>query len=83
MPDYPRQLQDNSFHNFPFTSISIRNSAVTGSAGLVVRLKKDLQLNLNGATGFRAPNLDDAGKIFDSAPGVVVVPNPDLKPEYA
>jgi len=76
-------IQDNSFHNFPFTSISIRNSAVTGSAGLVVRLEKDLQLNLNGATGFRAPNLDDAGKIFDSAPGVVVVPNPDLKPEYA
>jgi len=76
-------IADNSFHNFPFTAISIRNSAFTGSAGLVVRLKKNLQLNLNGATGFRAPNLDDAGKIFDSAPGVVVVPNPDLKPEYA
>ncbi|TFG44214.1 MAG: TonB-dependent receptor, partial [Bacteroidia bacterium] len=76
-------IADNSFYNFPFTEISIRNSALTGSAGLVVRLKKSLQLNLNAATGFRAPNLDDAGKIFDSAPGVVVVPNPDLKPEYA
>jgi hemoglobin/transferrin/lactoferrin receptor protein len=41
------------------------------------------QINLNGSTGFRAPNLDDAGKVFDSAPGIVVVPNPDLEPEYA
>jgi len=76
-------IADNSFYNFPFTSISIKNSALTGSAGLVVRLKKSLKLNLNAATGFRAPNLDDAGKIFDSAPGIVVVPNPGLKPEYA
>jgi len=76
-------IADNSFYNFPFTAFSIKNSALTGSAGLVVRLKNSLQLNLNAATGFRAPNLDDAGKIFDSAPGVVVVPNPGLKPEYA
>ena len=36
-------------------------------------------MNLN--TAFRAPNIDDVAKIFDSAPGSVVVPNPDLKPE--
>lgn len=76
-------IADNSFYNFPFTTISITNSAITGSAGFVVRLKKGLQANLNAATGFRAPNLDDAGKVFDSAPGIVVVPNPDLEPEYA
>jgi hemoglobin/transferrin/lactoferrin receptor protein len=38
---------------------------------------------MNVATGFRAPNLDDVAKVFDSSPGNVVVPNPDLKPEYA
>jgi hemoglobin/transferrin/lactoferrin receptor protein len=27
--------------------------------------------------------VDDIGKVFDSEPGSVVVPNPDLKPEYA
>ena len=32
---------------------------------------------------FRAPNIDDVGKIFDSEPGSVVVPNANLKPEYA
>jgi hemoglobin/transferrin/lactoferrin receptor protein len=35
------------------------------------------------STAFRAPNIDDVGKIFDSEPGSVVVPNPELKPEYA
>jgi hemoglobin/transferrin/lactoferrin receptor protein len=45
--------------------------------------KADLQFTFNGSTGFRAPNIDDVGKIFDSEPGSVVVPNPDLEPEYA
>jgi hemoglobin/transferrin/lactoferrin receptor protein len=46
-------------------------------------MNEKLQLNMNASTGFRAPNLDDAGKVFDSAPGIVVVPNPNLEPEYA
>jgi hemoglobin/transferrin/lactoferrin receptor protein len=76
-------IADNSYYNFPFSTISISNGAVTGAAGLVFHSKKQMQLNLNISTGFRAPNLDDAGKVFDSAPGIVVVPNPDLEPEYA
>lgn len=75
-------IADNSFYSFPFTEISIGNGALTGSAGVVFRINKSFQTSLNASTGFRAPNLDDAGKVFDSAPGIVVVPNPDLKPEY-
>jgi hemoglobin/transferrin/lactoferrin receptor protein len=29
------------------------------------------------------PNIDDMGKLFESAPGLVTVPNPDLRSEYA
>ena len=29
------------------------------------------------------PNVDDVGKLFESVPGNVAVPNPDLKSEYA
>jgi hemoglobin/transferrin/lactoferrin receptor protein len=76
------EIRDNSFYNFPFTDIEIANGALTGSGGLVFRGDRDLSLNVNLSTGFRAPNLDDAGKVFDSAPGIVVVPNPDLQPEY-
>jgi len=77
------EIADNSFYNFPFTEINISNGALTGSTGIVFRINEKLHTSLNASTGFRAPNLDDAGKVFDSAPGVVVVPNPGLKPEYA
>ncbi len=76
-------IKDNSFFNVPFTTISMSNGAVTGAAGIVIRPYGKMQININTSTGFRAPNLDDVGKIFDPVAGIVVVPNPDLKPEYA
>ncbi len=75
-------IADNSFYNFPFTTIESANSAVTGALGAVYRPDRQTGLTLNLSTGFRAPNLDDLGKVFESAPGVLVVPNPDLRPEY-
>jgi hemoglobin/transferrin/lactoferrin receptor protein len=33
------------------------------------------------SSGYRAPNIDDMTKVFDSAPGKVIVPNPDLTSE--
>ena len=74
---------DTTFYPFPFTTAEIRTGAFTGSAGLVWHPQSDWQINLNLSTGFRAPNVDDLGKVFDSEPGAVIVPNPDLKPEYA
>lgn len=74
---------DNTFYPFPFDNADLNNGALTGSLGLSWFPKEHLQITLNGSTGFRAPNIDDIGKIFDSEPGAVVVPNPDLEPEYA
>ncbi|MCP2043749.1 TonB-dependent siderophore receptor [Pontibacter sp. HSC-36F09] len=74
---------EKRFYNLPFSSAEINTGAVTGSAGLVYSPALSWQLSTNLSTGFRSPNVDDIGKIFDSAPGLVVVPNPDLKPEYA
>lgn len=76
-------IDDNSYYNMPFTEISMSNGALTGSGGLVLKLNEKLYLSANLSTGFRAPNTDDAGKMFDPAPGVVVVPDPGLVPEYA
>lgn len=42
-----------------------------------------MRWNLNTSTAFRAPNIDDIGKVFDSEPGSVIVPNNNLKAEYA
>ena len=74
---------NNTFYSFPFHNADLSTGALTGSIGFSWFPRTDLQLTLNGSTGFRAPNIDDIGKIFDSEPGAVVVPNADLEPEYA
>jgi len=74
---------DKTFYDFPFAEASINTGALTGSAGLAWNPSEILGWRLNFGTAFRAPNIDDVGKIFDSEPGSVVVPNPNLKPEYA
>jgi hemoglobin/transferrin/lactoferrin receptor protein len=42
-----------------------------------------MEWKFNLSSAFRAPNIDDVGKVFDSEPGSVVVPNNNLRPEYA
>ncbi|MEJ1221294.1 TonB-dependent receptor plug domain-containing protein [Sediminicola sp. 1XM1-17] len=74
---------DSTYYDFPFQEANLSTGALTGSLGFSWLPKPDLQVTWNGSTGFRAPNIDDIGKIFDSEPGAVVVPNPDLQPEYA
>ena len=74
---------DTTFFPFPFTDGSNNNGALTGSIGFSWFPRASLQITMNGSTGFRSPNIDDIGKVFDSEPGSVVVPNPDLEPEYA
>ncbi len=74
---------DQTFFPFPFSEARQRARSLTGSAGLVFNPTPLWQISFNAATGFRAPNVDDVGKVFDSSPGFVVVPNPDLRPEYA
>lgn len=74
---------DSRFYNFPFDGFEMKNSAFNGNLGLVWHPTENWQINMHGSTGFRSPNIDDVAKVFDSEPGHVVVPNPDLKPEYA
>ena len=70
-------------YNFPFDNANSNTGALTGSAGLSWQQNEKIAWKLNLSTAFRAPNIDDIGKIFDSEPGAVVIPNPNLKPEYA
>lgn len=74
---------DTTFYPFPFTEAKINDGALTGSLGLVYRPTAKWVISSNVATAFRSPNVDDLGKVFDTEPGSVVVPNPDLKAEYA
>lgn len=73
------QFNENRFDDF--NQITFNTGALSGSLGFTYRPTETLQLNLNSSTGFRAPNVDDAAKVFDSEPGTVIVPNENIEPE--
>ncbi|MCK8479149.1 TonB-dependent receptor [Psychroserpens algicola] len=74
---------NNQYLNLPFDSTELNTGALTGTAGIRWIPNDMIQWKFNASTAFRAPNIDDIGKVFDSEPGSVVVPNQHLKPEYA
>ncbi len=74
---------NNVFLNLPFDDAEVNTGALTGTAGIIWSPSDLIRWKLNASTAFRAPNIDDIGKVFDSEPGSVVVPNKDLKAEYA
>ncbi len=74
---------NNTFFNLPFKMANLNTSALTGTLGFSWNPNTTFLWKLNTTTAFRAPNIDDIGKIFESEPGLVVVPNGHLKPEYA
>jgi hemoglobin/transferrin/lactoferrin receptor protein len=65
----------------PFQEFNLQNKALNGNIGLRCTPIQNLNINLTFSSGFRAPNIDDVAKFFDSEPGNVMVPNPNLKPE--
>ncbi len=87
-------FNDTTFFPFPFQTVDQNNIATTGSIGLVARPNETWKLSLLGSTGFRAPNVDDLSKVFESTTasrdengqlqelGTLIVPNPNLKPEF-
>lgn len=74
---------NREFYQLPFDRAEINTGNLTGSLGFVFRPAENWKWRLNFGTAFRAPNVDDIGKVFDSGNSSVVVPNPDLEAEYA
>lgn len=76
-------FNDTTFFPFPFKTAQQTSTGLSGNLGLVYMPYKRWRFALNGSTGFRAPNVDDMAKVFESAAGsALFVPNPDLKPEH-
>ncbi|MDN4164961.1 TonB-dependent receptor [Cytophagales bacterium LB-30] len=75
-------LTDTITFQFPFDEIGLNTQALTGSVGMVYNLDK-WRLNTSLSSGYRAPNVDDIAKVFDSEPGTLIVPNDELGPEYS
>ncbi|GAB5416023.1 MAG: TonB-dependent receptor [Crocinitomicaceae bacterium] len=72
---------DTTLFTYPVTETNLLKVAPSGGAGIVYRPSPKTKWYFNVSTGFRAPNIDDLGKVFDSEPGTVVVPNPSLAAE--
>ena len=85
---YNHYVIENDFstvgYDVPFATLQNSDAgSVSGNAGFNWRPLSSWLFRVNYARGFRAPNVDDMGKLFDSVDGYVTVPNPRLKPEYA
>jgi hemoglobin/transferrin/lactoferrin receptor protein len=67
--------------SLPFDTTTIHNGALTGSLSLVYHPTPEWQINAILSTGYRNPNVDDYGKIR-AKDDYIIIPNPDIKPEY-
>ncbi|MEP7107483.1 MAG: TonB-dependent receptor [Ferruginibacter sp.] len=77
-------ISDNSFFSLPDTAVEQNNIAFTGNLGIVFTPQENTTIRVSVSSGFRAPNVDDLAKVFESSTAArqVVLPNSNLKPEY-
>jgi hemoglobin/transferrin/lactoferrin receptor protein len=75
----------NNLKFYPLPQLQLKDQyhSLTGNLGFVYQVDPSFSISPQASTGFRAPNVDDLGKFFDSQPKTVLVPNPNLGPEYA
>ncbi len=71
----------SEFFELPYNTISINDGAFTGNVSILYRPNTTWKIAGGLASGFKSPNVDDYGKVFERD-GFVVVPNSDLKSEY-
>ena len=74
-------FDDDVDYQFLNGTYAQNNNAVNWRVGAAFMPGSDWRFSALASTGFRAPNVDDMGKVFDSVQGTVVVPNTGLKPE--
>lgn len=71
------------FYTFLPSNTSQQNIAVNGNLGLIYSDKHRNRFYINLSNGFRAPNIDDLNKLFDSQKNNVIIPNKSLRPEQS
>jgi hemoglobin/transferrin/lactoferrin receptor protein len=71
----------NEFFKFPFQKINQSNLVYSANIGMNYKANELIHWGLVVASGFRVPNVDDLAKVFESGAGMLIVPNPNLKPE--
>lgn len=72
---------DRNFFESDLAHVRQKSNSQNLHLGAVGNLNGGLRLNLLFSTGFRSPNIDDLGRIFETNGGDLMVANPDLRPE--
>ncbi len=63
------------------STIDLSNAALNGTAGIVYKITDEDAFSWLISSGFRSPNIDDVGKVFELDDDQVTIPNNELKPE--
>lgn len=72
---------DRAFYPFPFNDAIQNMTGLSGNLGLIYMPSPIFRATILGSTGYRVPNVDDLAKVFESAKGTIIIPNPSIKPE--
>jgi hemoglobin/transferrin/lactoferrin receptor protein len=72
---------DRAFYPFPFNDAIQNMTGLSGNLGLIYMPSPIFRATILGSTGYRVPNVDDLAKVFESAKGTIIIPNPAIKPE--
>jgi len=75
------KLLENDFFQLPYNQITINDGALTASLTGIFKPSESWRLSGGLSSGFKSPNVDDYGKIFEKD-GFVVIPNNQLKSEF-
>lgn len=75
-------FKDTTLVKLPFDQINASTQAFSSSLGMVFSPTQSWNINANFSSGFRTPNIDDFGKIFEQDDNIVI-PNNKIEPEFA
>lgn len=74
-------FNDKTFFPFLQNSIEQRNQNTSGSLGFIYLPTNTWKIAGTLSSGFRAANVDDMAKVFESVGGRIIIPNAYVKPE--
>ncbi|MFM8565421.1 MAG: TonB-dependent receptor [Bacteroidota bacterium] len=77
------QFTDQATFALPVDKANQRYASLSWNAGASRAVTSSDKVVINVSNGFRAPNVDDLSKVFESANGKLILPNADLGPEKA
>ncbi len=74
-------FRDKKFFPFPFNDLKQQHSNLVGNIAFQQKTDIGFSTTASVSSAYRAPNVDDVAKVFESAAGRLIIPNTDLKAE--